>query len=373
MFNTNNQQPNFNNTNEKSSPIVKAIQILDDIQQPIKNKYVTIDDLATYIEKTEKILKLAKESMDFLLTNTQPSLDVIFPAMDHLKLFLSDVDRGAIALVSKNLYNLMISHFGESNVDIFIAKHYIDNDAYDYSVDVNYNTMVPRDINKNNYIQKYGGLSHSLHCVVDVYIKGKFPLKVKTIARKRLRKLIGQELYFSEHKIVFSKEDIMYLYLKYNELIPYNSKVCIFCYNFDCNHRRYCYVEFVRKERKNIIFNDHIKNGTHGKEFKYFLHDDDRFGKKNCRFCSNHNDESCTIIYQDIKDDDYDLKDKYEDLFNTYHSQIKYKAISASMYSVGMVFMEREREKNYEEMKSYSFCIHPEYEYIYGQSEILNK
>ncbi len=413
MSNTTNQQCNFNNPNEKSSPIVRAIQILVDIQQPIKNKYVALDDLTTYIEKTENLLKLAIELRNFLLTNTQPSLDVIFPAMDHLKLFIPDIDKGAIALVSKTLHKLMVLHFGESNVDIFIAKHYIDNDAYDYFVDVNFHTMVPKDINIKNHIQQftklpkgitpdnygqqYGVLPNGVirryylekhgklpkditpeneHFIEENYIKGKFPLKVKTIALKRLRKLIGQELYFSEHKIVFSKEDIMYLYLKYKELISDYSKICMFCYNSSsyCYNRKLCHLEFVHKEGIKILFNEHIKNETYDKEFKYFLHHiktdiftNDVIENNNCQFCSNPNDELCAVIYKDINDDNYFLKDCYKNFFNMYHRQL---IMEAGMQDILNQFHRAGVPKEDKVMKSYSFCIHPEYEYIYDRSKV---
>ncbi len=358
-----------------ASPIIKIMRALDDIQHPIKNKYVQVDELTNFIEKTEKILKMAIDSRNFLLTNTQPSLDVIFPAMDHLKLFITDADMGAIALVSKNLYNLMFSHYGESNVDIFITKHYIDNDAYDYSVDVNYNTMVPKDINKNNHIQQYGELpKDSFHFIPDTYIEGKMSLKVKIIALKKLRKLIGPELYYSEYKIVFFKDDIIYLYLKYNEeKIPYNSKVCMFCYRSCCRNHEYCYQSFATEQKNEVIFNDHIKNGTHDKEFKYFLHHlntnnftPSMFKDNNCKFCNSPNDEICNVVYQNINcKNDYPLKALYKYQFDMYHSQQKLKNWSLAQGQVDKM--------NGEEVKYYSFCINPEYEYIYGQSEILDK
>ncbi len=353
------------------SPIFKAIQILDDIHQPIKNKYVGIDELTTFIEKTEKILKLAIESKNFLLTNTLPSLDVIFPAIDHLKLFLSDADMGAIALVSKNLYNLMVSNYGELNVDIFVAKHYVDNDAYDYSVDVNYHTMVPKDINRNNHIRQYGELpKNEFHHIRNTFIKGKIPLKVKTIALKRLRKLIGAELYFSEHKIIFFKDDIMYLYLKYDETIPYNSKVCMFCYNSDCLDHVLCYREFAEKQKMEILFKDHLKNGTHDKEFKYFLHHPDTgmfatsfIEEDTCRFCCDPNSELCTVMYKDISDDN-DLKIMYKCGFNLYYSRSNFTSFSNIYLFAAHTQLISENKK---EANSYSFCIYPEFEYIYDQ------
>jgi hypothetical protein len=150
-FGNNNQQPAFNfgidididndndidDTNDKlplplntdkvfieSLPIIKVMKLLDEIHLPIKHKYVGIEDLKNFIEKTEILLKLDIESMDYLLTNKLPSLDIIFPAIEHLNLFLSDADIGAIALVSTNLHNLMVSNFGKLKIDICVAKHY---------------------------------------------------------------------------------------------------------------------------------------------------------------------------------------------------------------------------------------------------------
>ncbi len=396
-INIDDEQPDFDNTNDEqtpnlplsfvvdkvfvlTSPIIKAIKILDDIHQPIKNKYVGIDELTTFIEKTEILLKLAIESKNFLLTNILPSLDVIFPAIDHLKLFLSDADMGAIALVSKNLYNLMISNYGKLNVDIYIAKHYIDNDAYDYSVDVNYHTMVPKDINHNNHIRQYGELpKNEFHHIRNTFIKGKIPLKVKTIALKRLRKLIGAELYFSEHKIIFFKDDIMYLYDKYEETIPDNSKVCMFCYNLKCRRHGFCYQEFVDKTKRDILFDNHVKNATLDKEFKYFLHHLNKgmftrhvVEENTCQFCSDPNSELCTVIYQDISDNNYCLKEGYRNYFDLYHVQSKLVSFS-NLFLNSTQEQRIKQEKNERKVKSYSFCIYPEFEYIYGQSKNLDK
>jgi hypothetical protein len=261
---------------------------------------------------------------------------------------------------------------------------YIENDVYNYSVDVNYCTMVPKDINYTNYIQqceelrKDGKLSGDcrlnggdIYFMKDTYIKGKLPLKIKTIALKRLRQLIGPELYFSEHKIIFFKDDIMYLYDKYGVIIPYNSGLCMFCYNSNCNHRKYCFLEFVDKINNKIQFDNHVKNGLHDKEFKYYLHHN--FGKKtSCHFCCDPTNELCTVIYQDIDDTRtrkiIPLKEQYKDLFEIYYKELKFKA------SFNQTSDQRINEKNNEkEVKSYSFCVYPEFEHIYGKNEMLNK
>ena len=387
-----------------SSPIIKAMQVLDDIHKPIKNKYVGIDDLTNFIEKTEILLQLAIDSKNFLLTNIIPSLNVIFPAIEHLNLFLSDADIGALALVSTNLYDLLISTYGELKIDICIAKHHIENDAYDYSVDVNFCTLIPSNTDQNDLIQKIGEFAkEGPYFVQDTHIKSKIPLKVKTIALKRLRKLIGQDLYFSEHKIIFFKDDIMYLYDKYEEIIPNNSKVCMFCYTSNSGDHGPCYLKFIndiKRERANkemvirndilekereILFNDHINNGVHDKEFKYFLHNGSDFSKEisrrsYCMFCNNKRydlDEVCTVNYRDIinyspsndeqkTNKDYYIKE-YMSWFNRYFSHIQPKTEYSYKSSWNLTQEEKlEKAKNEREAKSYSFCIYPEFEYIYA-------
>lgn len=155
-------------------------------------------------------------------------LDVIFPAMDHLKLFLGEPDLGAIALVSKTLHNLMIKQFTQVKTDVFILQHYITNKNYDYDVNVNF---------------VVNGEQISV------------PMDVTTIAHKKLRILIGQKKHNKLYKKDlhdFSKDNLIRTFYKKKRIEIYDTIICVFCEkpNFYHEEHKYCAYEYHNTAKK---------------------------------------------------------------------------------------------------------------------------
>ncbi len=158
--------------------IDSLITNIDNITSSIKNRYVSHDDLDILINKLDTLLKVSMHSKNLFITEKHYGLDVIFPAIEHLKLFLDVEDLGAIALVSKTLYDLMVINFTKLRTDIYILKHYIKM----YKYDVNINFVV--------YGQKI-----------------LVPIPVNIVALQKLRLIIGFEAYFKTYNYILLKCD----------------------------------------------------------------------------------------------------------------------------------------------------------------------
>ncbi len=200
--------------------IISIMEDIDTITPIIKNKYVSYDELQLLVNKIESFLEMGKKSMNSMMSDTHYGLDILFPAMDHLKLFLEESDLGAISLVSKTLSNLMVNYFTQFKIDFYILQHYISNNNYKYNVDINFIVQEKKfSISKN----------------------------IKTIMHKKLYSLIGRDEYIKLHGkslYRFSKDDFIYLYYKGNEIRDYNNIICIFCEKLNFYHREHSHCAF---------------------------------------------------------------------------------------------------------------------------------
>ena len=160
--------------------------------------YMSIDDGHTLIKNLT--LRSVNDTNFYHL-----GLDIIFPAIDHLKLYLSDADMGSIAMVSKKLYQLITSHYTAFQVELFITE---------------YNIL---------HADSYAKIN------IEFYINGQkilVPIPSKTIPIRKLRILLGPELFFKrEYDYIFFTEDIIYKLKKYDFCydIYINTLVCVFC------------------------------------------------------------------------------------------------------------------------------------------------
>lgn len=184
------------------------IKHIDIHQQNIKNGYIQSDELNALIIKMETLLKYSLETKERFASNKNYGLDIIFPAIDHLKQYLNDDDMGAIALTSKTLLNLIILNFKQLQTDIYILKHHIHNKTYNYNINIDFTV-------------------HEQKLTV--------PIPVNVIAMKNLRKLIGQEEYFKKYTYIFFKSDVAYT--RYDQKYG-NFCVCPCCEKFidSCEH-----------------------------------------------------------------------------------------------------------------------------------------
>lgn len=171
----------------------------------LSTNYIALHDLDGLINRLTSLLTSTIESRDRVLNGFCPCLSFIFPAFDNLRLFISDSDMGAIALVSKSLYQLIIAKYTDYQTQIYILKHYID--SYNYDVDIDF--------------------------VVDNQ-KISVPISIRDISKRKLRILIGPESYFKIYKTIFFKNDVLYELGRikaFHQNITTNSLVCIFCKN----------------------------------------------------------------------------------------------------------------------------------------------
>ncbi len=158
------------------------IAYIDNIYTSIKNRYVSHDDLDILINKLDTLLKISLKSKNLFLTELHYGLDTLFPAIEHLKLFLDVEDLGAIALVSKTIYNLMVINFTKLQTEIYILKYYIKNCKYDVNI---------------NFVVKGQKLL--------------VPIPANIIALKKLRLTIGFEEYFKTYNHILLRADFVYL------------------------------------------------------------------------------------------------------------------------------------------------------------------
>ncbi len=223
---------------------MKSVSLLTrdiiNIHPIIKNKYVSYDELDELIVNLDSLLKLSIQSKHSMLTEPNYGLDVIFPAINHLQLFLDEEDLGTIALISKTLYNLMVLNFTSIRTEIYIIKHYIKHYKYNVNIDFNINEKI---------------LS--------------VPIPVNIVKLKQLRNLIGCEEYFKKHIFIFSKLDLLYIVFNKNEPINKSYCVCVFCEKFILDHDKHerCKMDFY--DNSLIKYpNDIISHGAYIPTYK---------------------------------------------------------------------------------------------------------
>jgi hypothetical protein len=211
---------------------------IDNITLSIKNRYVSHDELDMLINKLDTLLNISIQSKKLLSTGPHYGLDVIFPAMEHLKLFLYMEDLGSIALVSKTLYDLMVINFTQLQIDICILKYYIKMCKYDVNI---------------NFVVFGQELS--------------VPIPVNIIALQKLRLLIGFDEYFKNYNYILLKSDFVSLkkvkvrflnddmFMEYTNMVLndfVNLNWCIHCETIVtnwCEHRQ-CEYKYQKNDDK---------------------------------------------------------------------------------------------------------------------------
>lgn len=329
----------------KQSPIIDTIKKYDNICSIINNKYVNIDELKTFIMKTELLLDIAKKTMEYLKSTPQLGLEIIFPVIEHLKLFLTDADMGTIALVSKTLYNLMVSNYGQLNIEIFIAKHYIDNVAYNYNIYKEF--YVPRrygDGFRNDSVVRFGRNNNIISEETTIVM----PLHIKLIALKKLRQLLGPELYFVEHKIIFFKSDIIHLH-KHKYALDEQMGVCVFC---GINKKCDCVSSYISDHEFKLKFKDHIKTLQDDSEFKKYIHDKSVsfLNNNECALCGENMEGVCKVNYDELPGDGI----------------IGCKSLYEAKYSCFLNSKDTNKFARFnidKEICDYTFCINPQLDY----------
>lgn len=219
--------------------IQHIILSLKNITPTIKNKYVSHDNLAMLIGELNELLVIAQTSQDEMLIGHHVGLDIIFPAIGHLKLYLDSWDWGAIALTSKTLYNLMVLNFTELVTTINILKHYILGNYYSHIVNIKFND--------------------------ELFV----PIPVNIIMHRQLGNIVGCKEYFEitiPHRhghctgYAFYLDDILHCYkIKNNITINLMNLVCVFCkkFKYDNNHDN-CANDYYGEE---ITIPDRVHNG----------------------------------------------------------------------------------------------------------------
>lgn len=128
-------------------------------------------------------------------------------ALDHLQIYFDNTSFGAISLVSKSHHQMIVEKFGTEKTEIFILEHYIQHPIY----------------------SKLSANIKSTH--LNEIINHKISLNI--IAKKKLRKIIGPELFFKSHTELFFESDLEYMGILHQNgictklMVP--ATVCVFC------------------------------------------------------------------------------------------------------------------------------------------------
>jgi hypothetical protein len=126
-----------------------------------------------------------------------PTLTALQPALDHLESFIDDETYGAICLLSKSHYHMILSRLGQTKMDTCILQHYAKNPTY--------------------------------------------PENLHISAKRELRRILGKEFYYEKHEEVFVESDLEYCVELHKQgkciglITP--TRICIFCKGInDWNH-----------------------------------------------------------------------------------------------------------------------------------------
>ncbi len=222
--------------------ITKIINDIDTIRNPVKNGYVACDDLDILIINLDSLLKSAVNAKNRMILSPHYSLDVLFPAIEHLRLFLNSEDLGAIALVSKTLYNLMVLNFTQLQTEIFILEHYVANYVY-------FKSYANIDFIVNNQ-------------------KITIPLNIRMIKFKQIRMLIGFEKYqqlYGRNPHRFFKDDFIISMIQNDEIGYYQTILCIFCEkpNLCYEDHKNCAIDYQKISPIKCQNFENIKSGKH--------------------------------------------------------------------------------------------------------------
>ena len=224
----------------------KLLQSMKDIYPIIQNKYISVEELKNIITEMNLLLYVSIKSFDYMSNTTSLGLDVLFPVLEHLVLFISQADIGALALVSKTLYDQLSLTCTSQKIEICILYHYIHNDIYNKEVNIKFITKglphcsdddesLSRSAedfsNSEELLNSDGTFSYDNPEIIPreeqaIYV----PLNLQLIALKKLRMLIGCENYFKQYyKTIFFKLDVIYVELLTGENLNHDNLVCIFC------------------------------------------------------------------------------------------------------------------------------------------------
>lgn len=195
----------------KSNDICEITKLLQNITTAIKNKYVCIDDLILFTNEINNISQIAHTAINEILNNPLYSLDCIMPVIRHLDIFLNVYDIGSLALVSKQLYTLLIQEYTKDKIELYILLHYLKNPHYDHVVNINFDVkekMVSDTLTIENQ---------------NIMI----PIHIDVITLKKLRLHLGPKKYYENFNAIFFKNDIVYIIqpLQHSDTSVY----CIFC------------------------------------------------------------------------------------------------------------------------------------------------
>lgn len=178
---------------------------LDEMNPIVKNGYISHKDLDVLMTKLEKLSQIATQTKVKFLTTPSIGLDVIFPAIHTVKLFLDASNAGSLALVSKTMYESMVLNFTQSEIDLYILMYYILNPKCTYNVNIEF-AVDGKDI--------------------------LVPIPANIIALRRLRFTMTREEYFETYEHAFFKEDVVYLAYNKQNSFQRIFRVCVFCKEF---------------------------------------------------------------------------------------------------------------------------------------------
>lgn len=217
------------------------INYLAQLYQKIRYGYYPIDLIPIATNICHHIIASADRTIEKIQNPNHPTLTVLYPVLDALHGFIDDATYGAIALLSTSHYEMIKNKLGEAKLDICILKHYI-HDRRSTEIYKKFQTIV------NDKIVEY-------------------KVSLDILAKKRLRLIIGPELYFKEYKEALVPEDLDYVAELHNKgeciVLQSAKNVCIFCKSIiNIHNTKNCYEAWRKKKLKKMCGDYNPHNAT---------------------------------------------------------------------------------------------------------------
>ena len=180
----------FNLYDESFSLLIKKFQMAAD------HGYLSYNSLLSYEPKILQLYKSIVLAQEKISDVNRATLYSIVPALDHMRLFLTDESIGAVSLLSKEMNEAMVSKYGTNNARLYIIKCYL------------------KSVNNDNIPIK---IFHGNQLVM-------LEMKNRIIMKRQLRVLIGCHKYFQDpnNREIFFMTD-----LKYVLEIFANKRICM--------------------------------------------------------------------------------------------------------------------------------------------------
>lgn len=208
-------------------PTDPYIHNLQQLTQKITYGYYPIDSMSTVKTLCQNLIESIDKFQQKISHPNYSDLTKLQPALDALHSHIDEPTYGAIALLSTSHYSMIKNKLGESKLYICILQHYIHTPIYK---------------------QTFAKFQTTIHDKVIDY-----EVSLDIIAKKKLRILLGPELYYKVYNEVFFKSDLKSCVELHDTgkcvVLRFPRKACVFCLNA-CTHPGHCYYKWYETDVK---------------------------------------------------------------------------------------------------------------------------